>query len=111
MGVGGQHRGRLTITESLDGDTAVLHLSGELDLTSVPLLDDAVDSVPSGPGVVVLDLTDLTFVDSSGIGAFVRVTRDRREHGGEVTLRRPQESVLIKLALAGLTTVLDLDLE
>jgi anti-anti-sigma factor len=47
-------------------------LTGELDLATVPLVDVAIgDSVAQG-GSILLNIIDVTFADSSGIGAIVR---------------------------------------
>ena len=105
-----ERRGLLTVDESWDNGGVVLRLNGELDLTSVPLLDDAFDRMTQGYGDdVVLDLTELTFIDSTGLGALVRVTRDRRAQGGNVILRRPQHAVRVVIDVTGLNRVLDIE--
>jgi anti-sigma B factor antagonist len=49
-------------------------LSGELDLSTVPLLELAIGDAIGGGGPVTLDLSDLRFTDSSGIGAIVKAS-------------------------------------
>ena len=57
----------ITVTGS-----ATFTMTGELDLATVPLMDVAIgDSVARG-GSMVLDVADVTFADSSGIGAIIR---------------------------------------
>lgn len=50
-------------------DTGVVRvtLTGELDLATVPQLADALADAPDGAAVVALDLSELTFMDSSGL--------------------------------------------
>lgn len=49
--------------------------SGELDVATVPLLEREVDAapVPEANGVIVIDLTELTFMDSSGLHLLLRL--------------------------------------
>ena len=42
-------------------------LNGELDLATAPKLADALADMPDSTGVVILDLSDLTFMDSAGL--------------------------------------------
>lgn len=56
-----------------DGDDGVvLALSGELDLAGAPELDQALSAVREAGTALTLDLTDLEFIDSSGLGVLVR---------------------------------------
>ena len=42
-------------------------VSGELDLATAPELADALAEAPAGAAVVILDLSQLTFIDSTGL--------------------------------------------
>jgi anti-anti-sigma factor len=51
-------------------------VNGELDMATVPIMNIAiVDAVARG-GPISMDLTDLTFVDSSGVGAILKAAKD-----------------------------------
>jgi anti-anti-sigma factor len=52
--------------------SATFALNGELDLATVPLVDVAIRDSVARDGSILLDVTDVTFADSSGIGAIVR---------------------------------------
>lgn len=67
---------------------------GELDIASVPRLEEAVtDALSAGTRHLVLDLAELSFVDSSGLRAFL-VFHDRaRSEQWTLTLARPSEQV------------------
>lgn len=59
----------------------ILRVSGEVDaVTAEPLHDQATAMVCDGP--LVLDLTDVTFFDSSGIRAVNRLARAHTARGG-----------------------------
>jgi anti-sigma B factor antagonist len=50
-------------------------LSGELDLSTLPLMEAAIAPGIAKGGPVTLDLSGLTFIDSSGVGSIVRNLR------------------------------------
>src|SRR5881397_2465567 len=58
------------------GTTAEVEVSGELDIASTPGFERAVeDALRAGPERVMIDLREVTFIDSSGIHALLRVRR------------------------------------
>ena len=62
-------------SEIAPGGAHVVHVSGELDLATAPLLEEALADV-SGEKLVI-DLSGCTFLDSAGIRTLVAATRDR----------------------------------
>jgi len=56
---------------------------------------------------IVLDLTGLRYVDSSGLGAFVKLMKAARRSGGDVRLAGPTREVLKVLELTRLNRVFD----
>jgi anti-anti-sigma factor len=73
------------------GSDGVIYVGGELDLLSADRLEAEVTARPDTPHDVVLDLTDLTFVDSTGIRAFLRLAQ--RLHPRCLVLREPPANV------------------
>ncbi|MCU1677321.1 MAG: anti-sigma-factor antagonist, partial [Frankiales bacterium] len=74
---------RVTRVPHEDHDLTVLVVAGELDLHTEPLLVEALDG---SRGTVVLDLSELTFVDSAGIHALVESQKDITRQGGSLRL-------------------------
>lgn len=65
---------RLTIDVSTENDTAVARLAGELDIVTAETCKRRLSSVvDDGATSLRLDLNDLAFIDSSGLGALVAV--------------------------------------
>jgi anti-sigma B factor antagonist len=79
----------------------VLVLRGEFDLTGVEVFERAVASV-SPRQTLVLDLNELTFLDSSGLGAFVSLHEQARSGGWSLLLAAPQPAVALVLRISGL---------
>ena len=66
----------MEITEQIIGEVSVLKLSGRLDSISAPKLKDRVKAC-AGNGLIrlVIDMADIDFVDSSGLGSLVACLR------------------------------------
>lgn len=85
----------------------VVTVAGELDLLTIRVLREALDElVATGATDVVVDLSGLTFIDSSGLGTLVRAKRRLRVLRGSVALVCQEGPVLRLLALTGLRHVL-----
>ena len=70
----------LLVCEPLDNSARGLRLIGELDLATVRYLEEACDGI-QGEGPVTLDLSEVTFVDSTGLHALVLYARENNGHG------------------------------
>ncbi|QLI99857.1 STAS domain-containing protein [Streptomyces sp. NEAU-sy36] len=72
------------------GEWAVLHVRGELDLMTSPVLRQRVhDVVADGHHSLVVDLSDVFFCDSSGVGVLVAARRLIRSCHGRLRLILP----------------------
>ena len=84
-----------TVDVEQRGTTVVLHVAGELDLVTTPILSEACTrALASRPPVLVIDLTGVTFLASVGMSAVVAAHEAGGEHtsvrvvgGGRDTLR------------------------
>ena len=86
-----------------DSDCLRVRVSGEIDAETGMLLNDAVACLDRPRHhMVELDLSAVTFVDSSGIGALVQARRVAEGAGARVVLVRPSHVVVRVLALVGL---------
>lgn len=56
-------------------ETVTLRVAGELDLATVPLFQSACESLPEDVSLIVLDLSSLEFIDSSGLRAVMAALR------------------------------------
>ncbi len=78
----------------------MLSLRGELDVSTIPIVQEAIAGVTGG--TVVLDLTDLRFIDSAGIGCFARAHVALSEAGRALELRDPQPGIRRVIELTGI---------
>ena len=85
------------------GEHKVISVSGEVDLYNVSELKKALFSVTDGTySSVVVDLKDVNYMDSSGIGALVAGQKKMRAHNGRFALINIHDDVLNILKLATL---------
>jgi len=71
-----------------------LALRGELDLSTVAKVEDELKRVEGdGPEVIVLDLSRLSFLDSTGLRCLVTADQRARENGRRVVLVRGPDPV------------------
>ncbi len=78
---------------------------GELDLVTVPLLEQRLmQLLPAGDAI--LDLSRVSFIDSTGIALLVSVSATAREHGWRLGLRDPSRHVERLIKLTGVAELL-----
>ncbi|MFT3852767.1 MAG: STAS domain-containing protein [Ilumatobacteraceae bacterium] len=100
------------MTEAGTNDTLHVHVaadgvivaSGDVDVAGGPILDAAIVEQERRlvPGhSIVIDLTDVTFIDSSGLRSLLGASRRAGERAGAVVLRSPSPSVRRLLEITG----------
>ncbi len=90
-----------------DGGLTVLSPSGRLNMTSAIDLRETIGAVVSAGDVyIVVDLSDIEFIDSSGLGGLISGLKTAREAGGDLRIAAPSEQVQLVLQLTNLGRVL-----
>ena len=85
----------------------IVRLSGRLNMASAPELATVVgDRVRSGHNRIVVDMSGVDFMDSSGLGALVSCLKKAREAGGDLRLAAPTAQVSTVLDLTNLSTIM-----
>ena len=100
----------LSINRRDEAGGVVLALSGELDVVSAPDLELCLNEVMAEAlDRVVLDLSELAFVDSAGVSVLIKARQDADSSGRTLVLGRPTEQVHRVFALVGLADWLTFD--
>jgi anti-sigma B factor antagonist len=99
---------RFEITEEVCGTGVVLSIVGELDLSTAPGLSQRVEKVLSEEvALLTLDLSNLTFMDSSGLRLLIELNRRTEREGWTLALVPSRhESTNMLLRLTGADTAL-----
>jgi anti-sigma B factor antagonist len=84
----------------------IVSLAGEIDLTSSRRLREVLLSIANaGEHRVVVDMTNVTFMDSTGLAALVTARKRLTSMDGEIVLRGPSPGVRKLLEITGLLRV------
>jgi anti-sigma B factor antagonist len=84
----------MKLHESRDGNVAIFHLEDEIDLHYAPALRALFQAKVNGRcRALVVDLSGVPFIDSTGIAVFLEYLRDAAEFGGRFCLAAPTDHV------------------
>ena len=90
------------VTSRHSENSRIFSLLGELDASTCRGLTEQLQGPPGS--LIVIDLSELSFMDSSGIGAIHLARRLAVKDGGMLVVSRPQPMVERVLQLTGLDT-------
>lgn len=97
---------KLKLDVQRDGDVAVLTLHGSAGMDQVKKLDHELQSLAAQKTpVIVLNLTDMEFICSSGLGAIIAGHLKCRHHQGQIRVVNPQPEVRNLLETTRLTKI------
>jgi len=93
----------VSVSSQRDGRILTLAVSGEVDLATSPLVDDAIAGAIASSGVntVVVDLSAVEFLDSSGVALLLKGRRRADEQGVGYRVTGAQGTPLQVLQIAG----------
>jgi len=93
-------RASVTVPETTGAAYTVVVLTGEVDATNSEELYNILESVVlQRPRLLIVDLSDLSFMDSTGLRMLLRASRELDQQGGVLSLASPQASVARVLQL------------
>jgi anti-anti-sigma factor len=94
----------ITVRTWAEGGTLVVSLSGELDLTNAERVKSAIgEMIADGTSRLVVDTSELEFMDSSGLALLASIKRKVPE----IELRNPSPIVRRLIELTGLAEILN----
>ena len=103
-----QYGPRFDVSVERAGNTAIVRLAGELDLATAPELTDVLHGLEPRYKRVILDLTGLEFIDSTGLRLAVTEYDRATMDGFEFVIAGAAGAVLKVLRLTGLDVTLPL---
>ncbi|MBI5724727.1 MAG: STAS domain-containing protein [Planctomycetes bacterium] len=85
------------------GQTAVVRVRGFADMTETGEFQDQLANLAGQPkSLIVVDMSELDFINSSGLGALIACHRTAKENGGELRLVKPKPAVMNVLEITRL---------
>ncbi|GIO24313.1 STAS domain-containing protein [Oceanobacillus sp. J11TS1] len=99
----------LSISMNENRNVKVLEVSGEIDAFTAPdLKESLMPLVKESDNQIVVDLEDVQYMDSTGLGVFVSALKTSKENGSHFTLKNVQERVLRIFEITGLDEIIDI---
>jgi len=91
------------------GSHVVIKLKGEVDIYTAPSLRETiVDALEKGHYKIVVDLDDVDFLDSTGLGVLVGGLKRVKQHEGELGIICTQDKILRIFKITGLTKIFEM---
>ena len=87
----------------------VLAVRGDIDVASAPQLWREIEPQLETTRHVVVDLSKVSFIDSTGVGTIIRAVNVLRERGQRLTLRSPTPMTKTVFETVGLTRLVDVE--
>jgi anti-sigma B factor antagonist len=95
------------IQTNLEDGVAILTCEGRLNMVAAPRLKTAIEqAVADGGTKVVVDISEATFIDSSGLGTLVAGLKRARQAGGDLRIAGAGEQAVAVLGLTNLDRIL-----
>ncbi|MEU8473199.1 STAS domain-containing protein [Streptomyces sp. NPDC029006] len=99
--------GQLSVVSTATDGIRVITVAGEIDLDTIEPLRQALD-VPDLPQPrIVVDMHQVSFMDSTGINVLITAYRALTGAGGWIRLAAPSEAVMRTLQVVGVDTLID----
>ena len=96
----------ISIHVHVHGGMSVFELTGSLDIATSPTVRASLlEASERGDHKLIVDLTKVDFLDSTGLGALIGAQRRAKEFGGEVRLVAKEGQILRLLRITGLLNV------
>ena len=90
-------------------EATVIHVRGEIDIATAGRLRDVIEPHMGPKQTIILDLSEVDFMDSSALHVLVQARGQLTENGGSLILRNPSTAAHRLLTVAGANDLLETD--
>lgn len=98
-----------TVETRDSGNQTIVSVCGELDVYTAPDLEESLEElVGAGKTNLVIDLTGVTFLDSTGLGVMVKALKWVREASGALQVVADEERIARVFRITGLDEIMSL---
>jgi anti-sigma B factor antagonist len=95
------------IEVSEQGATLILRIGGELDTASCRVIEPTISDAVATATSVIIDLAELTFCDSSGVGLFISTHAKAMSDGTALAMRNVRPPVRLIFEITNLDAVIE----
>ncbi|CEI82534.1 anti-sigma-B factor antagonist [Oceanobacillus oncorhynchi subsp. incaldanensis] len=99
----------LSVNVQEDSNVKVLEVSGEIDAYTAPELKETLMPLMRESGnEIEVDLENVQYMDSTGLGVFVSALKASKESGSHYTLKNVQDRVFRIFEITGLSEIIEI---
>jgi len=98
----------LSIVQRQEGDVVILDLSGRLWILDLPLRDLINGLLSEGKRYLVLNVSNVSYIDSSGLGQLIAIWTSIRSRDGHMTILNPAKRVQRLFEITRLNAVFEI---
>jgi anti-sigma B factor antagonist len=91
------------VAEETDDGSVVVALSGEIDVAAAPTVRERLEQAADKEGALVVDLSDVTFIDSTALGVLIGIHKRCTAAGTDLHLVVSEPRILKVFEITGLT--------
>lgn len=97
----------MNFAQEIKGNSLILRISGDLigEDNGMQLIGAVNEAISHQVKTCIIDISDLRYINSSGIGMLITILTKFRNKGGEVYLMNPSESVTKLLIITKLNSI------
>ncbi len=85
--------GNINIDAMNSANDFTINVNGEIDLNTVEVLEKALNEALPQKKDIIIDMTNVRFIDSTGIGLLVQTYKRLKQMGKKITILNAQENV------------------
>ena len=99
----------LQIDKESVGEMLIVHIKGDLNVKTSPILEDELTKSISGVKKLILDFAEVEYISSAGLRVLLAMEKSMRRQQGSMTLRNVNPAVKEIIRLAGFLQVMHIE--
>ena len=93
----------------MNEEQAVVTIKGEVDIYSVDQFRKSIEkSINQKTSKIILDCTDLSYIDSTGMGVHIEMRNKTMEMGQKIVMKNPKPNIKKLLSLTGVDKIIEI---
>jgi len=93
----------------MNEEQAVVTIKGEVDIYSVDQFRKSIEkSINQKTSKIILDCTDLSYIDSTGMGVLIEMRNKTMEMGQKIVMKNPKPNIKKLLSLTGVDKIIEI---
>jgi anti-sigma B factor antagonist len=99
----------MEVNATKNGDSLLLKVSGRIDTTTAPELENKVDALMDGIKKIVFDFQDLEYISSAGLRLLLHYQKEMLGNGESMVIKNVNEFVMEVFEMTGFKEILTIE--